>query len=86
MSKAAYITTDIWLKELVLNKNPDLDKFYKEELIKMINFCREEITRYKEVIDKALDYLENTTIVADSYYHQRECLLNILKEVKINDN
>ena len=38
--------------------------------------------KYKAIIDKAIDYLENTTIVADSYYHQRECLLDILKEVK----
>ena len=58
MSKAAYITTDIWLKELVLNKNPDLDKFYKEELIKMINFCREEISKYKEEIEQKCKELE----------------------------
>lgn len=38
--------------------------------------------KYKAIIDKAIDYLENTTIVADSYYHQRECLLDILKEVE----
>ena len=38
-----------------------------------------ENDKLRSVIDKAIDYLENTTIVADSYYHQRGCLLNILK-------
>lgn len=49
---------------------------FKNKIIK------EKNQKYKEVIDKAIDYLENTTIVADSYYHQRECLLEILKEVE----
>lgn len=38
-----------------------------------------ENDKLRSVIDNAIDYLENTTIVADSYYHQRECLLNILE-------
>ena len=71
MSKAAYIITDIWLKELVLNNNPDLNNFHKEELVKMIKFCREEITRYKEVIDKVsndiqilIEDVNNKTIIS----------------------
>lgn len=38
-----------------------------------------ENDKLRSVIDNAIDYLENTTMVVDSYYHQRECLLNILK-------
>lgn len=38
-----------------------------------------ENDKLRSVIDNAIDYLENTTMVADSYYHQRACLLNILK-------
>lgn len=40
-----------------------------------------ENDKLRSVIDNAIDYIENTTMVADSYYYQRECLLNILKEV-----
>ena len=49
---------------------------FKNKIIK------EKNQKYKEAINKAIDYLENTTIVSDSYYHQRECLLEILKEVE----
>lgn len=49
---------------------------FKNKIIK------EKNQKYQAAIDKAIDYLENTTIVADSYYHQRECLLEILKEVE----
>ena len=38
-----------------------------------------ENDKLRSVIDNAINYLENTTMVANSYYHQRECLLNILK-------
>lgn len=38
-----------------------------------------ENDKLRSVIDNAIDYLENTTMVVESYYHQRECLLNILK-------
>lgn len=54
----------------------------KEKLRFRINKCQrleKENRKYKDIIDRAIDYLENTTIVADSYYHQRACLLNILK-------
>lgn len=44
-----------------------------------------ENDKLRSVIDNAIDYLENTTMVVDSYYHQRECLLNILKEVISNE-
>lgn len=50
MSKATYIITDIWLKELILNNNPDLDSFRKEELIKMIKFLKEENNSLKKII------------------------------------
>ena len=52
MSNPVYIITDVWLKELVLNGNPDLDSFRKEELIKMIKFLKEENKNLKEVISK----------------------------------
>ncbi len=55
------------------------------ELVYMHRDCdtlKNENQKYKEAINKAIDYLENTTIVSDSYYHQRECLLEILKEVE----
>lgn len=52
MANPTYIINDYWLKELVLNHNPDLKNFHKEDLIKMIHFCTEEISKYKEEIEQ----------------------------------
>ena len=53
MTKPVQIINNYWLKETILNGNPDLDKFYKEDLIRMINILKDENQKYKEVIDKA---------------------------------
>lgn len=58
-------------------ENIELKK-QNEFLMKRDNKCQ----ILEQVIKKAIDYLENATIVEDSYYHQRKCLLDILKEVK----
>lgn len=43
---------------------------------------KEENKKYKEVIDKAIEYLETATIDPQSMLHYRNCLLEILKEVE----
>ena len=52
MSNPVYVTTDVWLKELILNNNPNLVNFRKEELIKMIKFLKEENESLKKIIAK----------------------------------
>lgn len=48
MTKPVQIINNYWLKETILNGNPDLDKFYKEDLIKMVNVLKTENKKYKE--------------------------------------
>ena len=52
MTKPVQIINNYWLKETLLNGNPILDKFYKEDLIRMINILKDENQKYKEVINK----------------------------------
>lgn len=53
MTKPVQIINNYWLKEILLNGNPNLNNFYKEDLIRMINILKDENQKYKEVIDKA---------------------------------
>lgn len=76
------------LSEQLERENQELKKKLKTKhdgfMASIDDVCEyaKENDKLRSVIDKAIDYLENTTMVVDSYYHQRECLLNILKEVK----
>ena len=92
MTKPVQIINDYWLKEIILNGNPDLNKFYKDDLIKMINILKYENQKYKEVINKAIKYIEENKQHEyrngnlDEYYlelNEKEMteLLDILKEV-----
>ena len=58
MTKPVQIINNYWLKETLLNGNPILDKFYKEDLIRMINILKDENQKYKEVINKAINYID----------------------------
>lgn len=93
MTKPVQIINDYWLKEIILNGNPDLNKFYKDDLIKMINILKYENQKYKEVINKAIKYIEENKQHEyrngnlDEYYlelNEKEMteLLDILKEVE----
>ena len=83
------MTTEERLKQYI--DNDEVYQDYKNGNINLTDFekfciqhCKdiEEILEENQKYKEAIDYLENTTIVADSYYHQRECLLEILKEVE----
>lgn len=83
------MTTEERLKQYI--DNDEVYQGYKNGNINLTDFekfciqhCKdiEEILEENQKYKEAIDYLENTTIVADSYYHQRECLLEILKEVE----
>lgn len=92
MTKPVQIINDYWLKEVILNGNPSLDKFYKEDLIRMINILKQENQKYKKVIEKAIKYIEENKQHEyrngnlNEYYlelNKKEMteLLDILKEV-----
>ena len=95
MSKAVQIINNYWLKEMLLNGNPNLNNFYKEDLIRMINILKDENQKYKEIINKAKKWVKNRinhcTIEANSTTTDTMCritivglnnLLDILKEVE----
>ena len=73
------------LSEQLEKENQELKKKLKTKhdgfMASIDDVCEyaKENDKLRSVIDNAIDYLENTTMVADSYYHQRGCLLNILK-------
>ena len=50
------------------------------ELLKMIEDLEQERDKYKEVIDKAIEYLEEPN--RDSFDYSKAKLLDILKEVE----
>lgn len=92
MTKPVQLTNDFWLKEIILNGNPKLDEFYKEDLIKMINTCKEQNLKYKKVFNKTNVFLDNHDKNAGKLYYKydnkyllseiKEDIRDILKEVK----
>ena len=85
MTKPVQIINNYWLKETLLNGNPILDKFYKEDLIKMVNVLKTENKKYKEVINKTIkwvrDYMDEWDVY-DEVYHDLNDLLILLEEVE----
>ena len=83
MTKPVQIINDYWLKETLLNGNPNLEKFYKEDLIRMINILKDENQKYKEVIDKIKNICDKVpyswSVCGIEVVHKIE---KILKEVK----
>lgn len=55
---------------------------YYDGLKQGIEELEQQNQKYKEVIDKAIEYLETATIDPQSMLHYRNCLLDILKEVE----
>ena len=53
-----------------------------KELKKQLEVLKQENQKQKEVIDRAIEYLETATIDPQSMLHYRNCLLEILKEVE----
>lgn len=82
MANPTYIINDYWLKELVLNHNPDLKNFHKEDLIKMIHFCTEEISKHKEVIDKISGIINYEYEFYDDITNMINDIDKLLKEVE----
>lgn len=89
MTKPVQIINNYWLKETLLNGNPILDKFYKEDLIRMINILKDENQKYKEVINKLKQFCNNDDnfLILDAYSQDdvdeiQATLLDILKEVE----
>lgn len=89
MTKPVQIINNYWLKETLLNGNPILDKFYKEDLIRMINILKDENQKYKEVTNKLKQFCNNDDnfLILDAYsqddvYEIQEKLLDMLNEVE----
>ena len=85
MTKPVQIINNYWLKEMLLNGNPILDKFYKEDLIRMINILKDENQKYKEVINNAIDLINHDYVYDSNAFEDRtfqQDLLKILKEVE----
>lgn len=86
MTKQIQLSNDLWLKEIVLNGNPNFADFYKEDLIKMINICKEEIQKCKEAIDKLSKIIyeikELTEATGGYPSNYIDNLLDILKEAE----
>ena len=70
-------------------KNPNRDYVYvspnAEEVYKRYYALREQLERSEKARKEAIEYLNNSTMVASSYYHQRQCLLDILDIEKEGD-
>lgn len=82
MTKPVQLTNDFWLKEIILNGNPKLDEFYKEDLIKMVNICREQNLKYKEIFNKVKNFVTNADFYTWNDVGGYDELLDILKEVE----
>lgn len=84
MTKPIQLSNDLWLKEIVLNGNPNFADFYKEDLIKMVIICREQNLKYKEVNNKVILELANIDgNLSNSQLSDRICnLIDILKEAE----
>lgn len=83
MTKPVQIINDYWLKEIILNGNPDLNKFYKDDLIKMINILKYENQKYIKVFEKIQRYIK-PFYIKRGYCSAKEILtfLDSLKEEK----
>ena len=79
MTKPVQIINDYWLKETLLNGNPNLEKFYKEDLIKMIKILKIKKKKNKEIIEKATWYL--SLFISDENLSKYD-ILKILMHVK----
>ena len=86
MTKPVQIINNYWLKETLLNGNPILDKFYKEDLIRMINILKDENQKYKEVINKLRKVIEKMINIYPAnnreYDYYVSKIDDILKEVE----
>ena len=79
-------------KEVLYDKCENVEQLYDgfyypllveyKELKKQLEVLKQENQKQKEVIDRAIEYLETATIDPQSMLHYRNCLLEILKEVK----
>lgn len=80
MTKPVQIINDYWLKEIILNGNPDLNKFYKDDLIKMINILKYENQKYIKVFEKIQRYIK--PIYAKRGYCSAKEILIFLENLK----
>lgn len=62
MAKPVQIINDYWLKETILNGNPDLNKFYKEDLIRMVNVLKSKNQELKNQQKEFINFLNNMII------------------------
>lgn len=70
MAKPVQIINDYWLKETILNGNPDLNKFYKEDLIRMVNVLKSENQELKNQQKEFIEWLENEIKIEKEVYEK----------------
>ena len=71
-----YVCAEMIKSDIELN----YDKFYKDDLIRLLEACRKEYKKQKEVIDKINNYI-NAHWVIDKPIKFKNDLKDILKEV-----
>lgn len=90
MAKPVQIINDYWLKETILNGNPDLNKFYKEDLIRMVNVLKSKNQELKNQQKEFIKWLENQIQKQETYggYFSRffQDILSKYKEIIGGDN
>ena len=74
-----YVCAEMIKSDIELN----YDKFYKDDLIRLLEACRKEYKKQKEVIDKTIEYIKNSVLgseLSDSdSIDIKDELLDILK-------
>lgn len=79
-----YVCAEMIKSDIELN----YDKFYKDDLIRLLEACRKEYKKQKEAIDKAIELLNNpwsfesgNKEVDEITYNKKREAIDILKEV-----
>ena len=78
-----YVCAEMIKSDIELN----YDKFYKDDLIRLLEACRKEYKKQKEVIDRIKGYIEPLITDKDDKecypinFYVKDVLLSILKEV-----
>ena len=71
-----YVCAEMIKSDIELN----YDKFYKDDLIRLLEACRKEYKKQKEVINKAIEYI-NRQIKDDYYCRKSDYLINNLLDI-----
>lgn len=67
------------LRNLIVEKDNQLKDLQRRHTdYTEVNILQMKLEASEKARREAIDYLNNSTMVASSYYHQRQCLLDIL--------